>query len=81
MTFTVAVAQIGSLPTDPLATAHKAAATLREAAAKGARLVVFPEALLGGYPKGESYGAPIGMRKPEGRAAFAERRKPVFVGR
>ena len=32
MTFTVAVAQIGSLPTDPLATAHKAAATLREAA-------------------------------------------------
>jgi len=71
MTFTVAVAQIGSFPTDPLATAHKAAATLREAAAKGARLVVFPEALLGGYPKGESYGAPIGMRKPEGRAAFA----------
>lgn len=68
--FTVAVAQIGSLPADPLATAHKAAASLREAAANGARLVVFPEALLGGYPKGASFGAPIGMRKPEGRDAF-----------
>jgi nitrilase len=71
MTLTVAVAQIASIPTDSLATAEKAAATLREAAAKGAKLVVFPEALIGGYPKGESFGAPIGMRKPEGRAAFA----------
>jgi nitrilase len=68
--FTAAVAQIGSFPDDPLATAEKAAATLREAAAKGARLVVFPEALLGGYPKGASFGAPIGMRRPEGREAF-----------
>lgn len=71
MTFTVAVAQIGSLPDDPAATATKAAASLRTAAAMGARLVVFPEALLGGYPKGASFGAPIGMRKPEGRTAFA----------
>lgn len=67
----VAVAQIGSLPWDPIATAEKAAATLRQASAQGARLVVFPEALIGGYPKGASFGAPIGMRKPEGRAAFA----------
>ena len=71
MSYTVAVAQIAAIPTDPLATARKAACSLREAAAKGARLVVFPEALLGGYPKGASFGAPIGMRKPEGRSAFA----------
>lgn len=69
--FKVAVAQIASLPDDSLATAEKAAATLREAAGQGARLVVFPEALIGGYPKGASFGAPIGMRKPEGREAFA----------
>ncbi|MFN3970196.1 MAG: carbon-nitrogen hydrolase family protein [Gemmobacter sp.] len=68
--FTAAVAQIGALPTDPMATAEKAAATLREAASHGARLIVFPEALLGGYPKGASFGAPVGMRKPEGREAF-----------
>lgn len=66
-----AVVQIGSIPTDAMATAEKAALRLREAAAAGARLVVFPEALIGGYPKGASFGAPIGMRKPEGRAAFA----------
>ena len=67
----VAVAQIAAFPSDPMATAQKAAATLRQAAAQGARLVVFPEALIGGYPKGASFGAPIGMRRPEGRAAFA----------
>ncbi|MBL9074007.1 carbon-nitrogen hydrolase family protein [Tabrizicola sp.] len=69
--FTSAVVQMASVPNDPLATAEKAALRLREAAENGARLVVFPEALIGGYPKGASFGAPIGMRKPEGRAAFA----------
>ncbi|QYZ69343.1 carbon-nitrogen hydrolase family protein [Neotabrizicola shimadae] len=69
--FKVAVVQMASVPADPLATAGAAANRLREAAAEGARLVVFPEALIGGYPKGASFGAPIGMRKPEGRAAFA----------
>lgn len=69
--FIAAVVQMSALPDDPLATAEKAADRLREAAAKGARLVVFPEALIGGYPKGASFGAPIGMRKPEGREAFA----------
>ena len=69
--FTAAVVQMASVPSDPTATAEKAAARLREAAGKGARLVVFPEALIGGYPKGASFGAPIGMRKPEGREAFA----------
>ena len=69
--FTAAVVQMASIPADPMATAEKAAAKLREAARQGARLVVFPEALVGGYPKGASFGAPIGMRKPEGREAFA----------
>lgn len=69
--FKVAVVQMASNPNDAMATAEDAAARLREAAAQGARLVVFPEALIGGYPKGASFGAPIGMRKPEGREAFA----------
>lgn len=71
MTFTAAVVQMASNPDDPLATARNAADRLREAASNGATLVVFPEALIGGYPKGASFGAPVGMRKPEGRAAFA----------
>lgn len=69
--FKVAVVQMASNPNDSLATGGLAAARLREAAGQGARLVVFPEALIGGYPKGASFGAPIGMRKPEGREAFA----------
>lgn len=66
----VAVVQIASVPADSRATAAKVAEKLREVAAAGAKIAVFPEALVGGYPKGESFGAPIGMRKPEGRAAF-----------
>jgi len=72
LSFKAAVAQIASIPNDPLATAEKAATKLHEAVAKGARLVVFPEALIGGYPKGASFGAPVGFRKPEGRDAFAK---------
>jgi len=71
MTLKVAVAQLASDPLSALNAAEKAAAAVREAAGQGARLIVFPEAYLGGYPKGASFGAPIGMRKPEGRAAFA----------
>lgn len=37
------------------------------AAASGARLIVFPEAFLGGYPKGHHFGAPVGSRSDEGR--------------
>lgn len=35
-------------------------------------LVVMPEATLGGYPKGATFGTRLGYRLPEGRAAFAE---------
>ncbi len=37
------------------------------AAGSGARLIVFPEAFLGGYPKGHHFGAPVGSRSDEGR--------------
>lgn len=69
-TFRAATVQAASIPTDALASARKAAALIHEAAASGARLIVFPEAFLGGYPKGASFGTPIGMRKPEGREDF-----------
>jgi nitrilase len=68
--YKAAVAQAASIPNDPQASADKAAGLIREANRAGARLIVFPEAFLGGYPKGASFGAPIGMRKPEGREAF-----------
>lgn len=68
--YKAAVAQAASIPGDSLASAAKAANLIKEAARQGARLIVFPEAFLGGYPKGNSFGAPIGLRKAEGRESF-----------
>lgn len=68
--FKAAVVQAASLPRDSLASARKAADLIRQAAGEGARLIVFPEAFLGGYPKGASFGTPVGMRKPQGREDF-----------
>lgn len=41
-----------------------------DALAAGAQLVVFPEAFLGGYPKGVDFGTRVGMRLPGGREFF-----------
>lgn len=68
--FRAAVVQIGANPFDATASAERAAQAIREAAAAGARVIVFPEAYLGGYPKGATFATPVGMRKPEGREAF-----------
>lgn len=70
--YKAAVIQAASNPKDTLASAEKAAGLIEQAAKGGARLAVFPEAFLGGYPKGNSFGAPIGLRKPEGREAFRQ---------
>ena len=49
-TFVVAVAQVSSVFIDRAATIAKACAVIREAAARGAKLVVFPEAFVPCYP-------------------------------
>ena len=67
---TVAVAQVSSAGFDTEATLAKLAARTREAAEKGAQLVLFPEAFVGTYPKGLSFGATIGNRTIEGRNDF-----------
>src|SRR4051794_964059 len=41
-----------------------------DAARQGARLVVFPEAFVSGYPRGLDFGARVGSRTPEGREDF-----------
>ena len=68
--FKAAVIQAASLPHDSVASAGKAAALIRQAAENGAKFAVFPEAFLGGYPKGASFGTPVGLRKPQGREDF-----------
>lgn len=68
--FKAAVVQAGPVLFDTPKTIDKLADLTREAAGKGARLVVFPEAFVGGYPKGIDFGARLGMRSPEGREDF-----------
>jgi nitrilase len=69
-TFKAAVIQAASIPHDSLASARKAAGLIGTAAHGGAKLLVFPEAFLGGYPKGASFGTPVGLRKPQGRVDY-----------
>lgn len=66
----VAVVQAGSVPFDTPATVAKALAHIDSAAAEGAELVVFPEAFLGTYPKGLTFGSPVGRRTAAGRDEF-----------
>jgi len=66
----VAVVQAGSVLFDSEQSLAKAEALIAEAAGAGARLVVFPEAFVSGYPKGEDFGARVGNRTPEGRKLF-----------
>jgi predicted amidohydrolase len=55
-----AVVQAGSVPFDADACVTKAVRLIGEAAQTGARVIVFPEAFVVGYPKGLNYGLVIG---------------------
>lgn len=65
----VAVAQVS-----PAADTADAIAKIDEFCARagqaGAGLVLFPEAFVGGYPRGSSFGAVVGARTSEGRDEF-----------
>ncbi len=65
-----AVVQAASIPFDSDACVEKAVRLTADAAAKGAQVVVFPEAFVGGYPKGLNYGLVVGARDPAGREEF-----------
>lgn len=65
--FTVAAVQAAAIPFDREATIAKAGRLTQEAAAAGAKLVLFPEAFVSGYPAGLSFGTVVGRRSPQGR--------------
>lgn len=48
----------------------KAERLLAEAASYGSQLVVFPEAFIGGYPRGSNFGVTIGNRTLKGKEDF-----------
>jgi len=67
--FKVAVAQV-SPDRDTVATLGKIATFSSEAVKWGAELVLFPEALIGGYPRGSGFGVVVGSRTDAGREEY-----------
>lgn len=63
----VAVVQAAPVLFEREATVVKACQLIHEAAAQGAKFVLFPEAFIPAYPRGLSFGMVVGSRKPEGR--------------
>ncbi len=68
--FIGAVVQTASIAFDPIRTVEKLGDFASKAAAQGAKVVVFPEAFVGGYPKGLDFGARVGSRSAAGRESF-----------
>lgn len=66
----VAVIQAGTSLFDTPCTLDRMEAHCEAAAAQGVELAVFPEAYVGGYPKGLNFGAVLGSRFPEGREDY-----------
>lgn len=66
----VAVIQAGSVPFNKSACVDKAIRLIKDAAEKEAKVIVFPEAFISGYPKGMQFGQAIGSRNKEGREEF-----------
>ncbi len=67
---TASVVQAGTPLFDKKRTFEKLETLTHEAAKGGAQLVVFPEAYIGGYPKGLDFGVRLGSRSEEGRDMF-----------
>lgn len=66
---TVAVAQYATRATRAESLALLASLA-HSASSKGAHLLLFPEAFLGGYPRSTNFGALIGSRSTAGRSAY-----------
>ncbi|MBI1210626.1 MAG: nitrilase [Alphaproteobacteria bacterium] len=69
-TFTAAVVQAAPVGFDVERTLDKLSDLAADAARRGAKIAVFPEAFISAYPKGLDFGARVGMRSPEGRDMF-----------
>jgi nitrilase len=69
-TVRAAVVQAAPILFDTAASLKKVADLTADAARRGAKLVVFPEAFVGGYPKGHDFGVSVGIRTPQGRDEF-----------
>jgi len=65
-----AVVQDCPIVFDREATLKKVRHLVKQAADRGAVLVLMPEAFVSGYPTGLDFGARVGLRQPQGREDF-----------
>ncbi len=72
MKLEAAVIQSSSVLLDTAATVTKACELMQQAAQQGAQLALFPEAFIGGYPKGADFHIYLGARTPAGRDEFRQ---------
>lgn len=68
----VAVVQAAPVLVDRDETVAKTVLLIRDVAANGAKLILFPEAFITGYPRGLGFGAVVGSRTAAGRKLFQE---------
>jgi len=66
----VAVVQAAPVLFDREATVEKACRLASEAAAQGAKVMLFPEAYIPAYPRGLTFGTTVGSRSPQGRRTW-----------
>ncbi len=69
-TVRAAVVQAAPVLFDTPRSLEKLAVLSSDANGRGAELIVFPEAFIGGYLKGHDFGVSLGIRSPEGREDF-----------
>ncbi len=72
MKLKVAVVQESPVFFDKSKTLDKIESLTQTYAGQGCELIVFPESIVPGYPRGFSFGATIGSRTDEGRKLYAE---------
>ena len=68
--FRIAVVQAAPALFDRQSSLDKTCRLTEEAAAAGARMVLFPEAFIPCYPRGLSFGTVVGSRSPSGRQTW-----------
>lgn len=68
--YVAACVQAATAAFDTERTLEKLRDLTADAARAKAKTVLFPEAFIGGYPRGASFGAVLGSRTPEGRDQF-----------
>lgn len=79
MKYNVAALQIGASPLGTQATIEKLISYESQIRDLDVKLVVMPEATLGGYPKGSTFGTYLGYRTQAGREEFAQYHRSAIL--